>query len=70
MAITCQSAGGGGKTVGEADFATEDQEFRFGIMNWRCLLGYLCQDAESAGIPETSMSWIHKSESQQFIDDI
>lgn len=52
-----------GKAVGEADFAIEDQEFRFRSMNLRCLLGYLCGDAKSAGIPERSMSWIHKSES-------
>lgn len=61
VAITCQ---------GEADFANEDQELRFRSMNLRCLLGYLCGDAKSAGIPEMSMSWLHKPESQQFIDDI
>ena len=59
-----------GKAVGEADFASEYQEFRFRGMNVRCLLGCLCGDAKSAGIPEMSMSWIHKSKSQQFRDDI
>lgn len=41
-----------GKAVGEADFASEDQEFRFRGMNVRCLLACLCGDAKSAGIPE------------------
>lgn len=60
-----------GKAVAEADFAIQDQEFSFGCMNnLRCRLGHLWGDVKSAGIPEMSMSWIYKSESQQSIDDI
>lgn len=58
-----------GRAVGKADFASEDQEFSFGCMSLRCLLG-LCGDVKSAEILEMNTSCICKSESQQSIDDI